>query len=164
VSEARLLIVGFGNTLVADDGVGPAVIERLSRRALPAGVRAEHGGQDALRLAGLWRGEPEIWLVDALLRGDSPGTVHCLAHEVVVALPQRHGTAHQLSLPECLRWLAHGYPEMAVVRYRLWGVEAFRMDLREGLSRPVQRGVERLCEELVAELEHLQIAVGVAAG
>jgi hydrogenase maturation protease len=155
LTSRLVLVVGFGNALVADDGIGPAVIECLRRRGLPEGVRAEEGGQDALCLAGLWQGEPEIWLVDALLRGASPGSIHCLAHDVVLALPQRHGTAHQLSLPECLRWLAQGYPEMASVRYRLWGIEPFRIDLREGLSQPVLDAVPRLCDEMLLELQRL---------
>jgi hydrogenase maturation protease len=152
VSAGPVLVVGFGNALAADDGVGPAVIAALRRRGLPPGVRAEEGGQDALCLAGLWRGEPEIWLVDALLRGGEPGSIHRLDHEEVLSLPQRHGTAHQLSLPECLRWLAHGYPEMAPVRYRLWGIEASRIELREGLSPEVEQAVGRVCDELLLEL------------
>jgi len=150
-----VLVVGFGNALVADDGVGPAVIAGLRERGLPPGVRAEAGGQDALRLAGLWRGEPEIWLVDALLQPEAPGSIRRLGHDEVLALPQRHGTAHQLSLPECLRWLAHGYPEMASVRYRLWGIAASRIELREGLSPRVAEAVLRLCDELRLELGRL---------
>lgn len=162
MSRGLALVVGFGNALVADDGVGPAVIAGLHRRGLPPGVRAEEGGQDALCLAGLWRGEPEIWLVDALLRRASPGSIHRFRHEEVLALPQRHGTAHQLSLPECLRWLAHGYPEMASVRYRLWGIEASRIDLDEGLSQPVAQAVSRVCDELLLEMGQLAAEKGTA--
>jgi hydrogenase maturation protease len=153
VSAGRVLVVGFGNALAGDDGAGPAVIACLQRRGLPAGARAEEGGQDALRLAGRWRGEPEVWLVDALLPRASPGSVRRFGHEEVLGLPQRHGTAHQLSLPECLRWLAHGYPEMAGVRYRMWGIEASRIELVDGLSAPVAAAVARVCDELAAELE-----------
>jgi len=162
VSAGLALVVGFGNALMADDGAGPAVIAGLRRRGLPPGVRAEEGGQDALRLAGLWRGEPEVWLVDALLGHSVPGSIRRLDHDEVLALPQRHGTAHQLSLPECLRWLVHGYPEMASVRYRLWGIEASRIDLQEGLSQPVAEAVERLCDELRLELGRLATARGTA--
>jgi hydrogenase maturation protease len=152
LSAFPVLVVGFGNALAADDGAGPAVVACLQRRGLPPGVRAEEGGQDALRLAGLWRGEPEIWLVDAFQGQTFPGAIHRLGHEEVLALPQRHGTAHQLSLPECLRWLACGYPEMASVRFRLWGIEVSRIELREGLSPEVAAAVERLCDELLLEL------------
>jgi hydrogenase maturation protease len=127
-------------------------VAALRRDGLPHGLRAEDGGQDALRLAGLWRGEPRIWLVDAFARGAPPGTIHRLEHEDVLALPQRHATAHRLSLPECLRWLAHAFPRLARVRYRLWGVEPSRLELREALSPPVQSAIARLCDRLRSEL------------
>jgi Ni,Fe-hydrogenase maturation factor len=68
-----------------------------------------------------------------------------------MAVPQRHGTAHQLSLPESLRWIAHACPEMAAVRYRLWGIEPVRLTLAEGLSPEVAAAVETVCEEIRAE-------------
>jgi hydrogenase maturation protease len=147
-----VLVVGFGNALAADDGAGPAVVERLRAAGLPAGLRAEEGGQDALCLAARWEGEPEVWLVDALIRGAPPGTIHRVAHEELVAIPQRHATAHQLSLPECLRWLSLARPEMAGLRYRLWGVEPERVALSEGLSPAVARAVRAVAEELRSAL------------
>jgi hydrogenase maturation protease len=135
---------------VADDGCGLAVVRRL--RGL-GGPRAEEGHSDSLRLPSLWAGEHEIWLVDALVRGAAPGTVHRLSHEEILAVPQRHGTAHQLSLPESLRWIAHAYPEMSRVRYRLWGIEPSSLALQEGLSTAVAAAVEAVADEILTEAE-----------
>jgi hydrogenase maturation protease len=149
VTAARVLVVGFGNTLAADDGCGPAVVASLRDRP-PAGLRLEDGHTDALRLAALWDGEVAIWLVDALLRGAAPGTVHRLGHRAVTGIPQRHATVHQLSLPECLRWLALTYPTMARVRYRLWGIEPERLSLGLALSPAVARSVLLVAQEIRA--------------
>jgi hypothetical protein len=46
-------------------------------------------------------------------------------------------------------WLAVSYPEMAAVRYRLWGIEAERVTLEEGLSPEVARAVAALADELL---------------
>lgn len=132
---------------MGDDGCGLAVVRRLG----PAGPRAVEGHSDALRLPSLWKGEREVWLVDALVRGAAAGTVHRLSHEELLAVPQRHGTAHQLSLPESLRWIAHACPEMAEVRYRMWGIEPARLALEEGLSPEVEAAVELVCEEIRRE-------------
>jgi hydrogenase maturation protease len=135
---ASVLIVGFGNALAGDDGVGPAVAAGLAAGGLPESCRVvEEAGCDALLLSALWQGEPEVWMVDAVARGSAPGTVHRLDHDAVLALSQRHASAHQLSLPEALRCLAIGFPEMARVRYRLWGVEPLRVSPSAGLSPPV---------------------------
>jgi hydrogenase maturation protease len=151
-SSAGILIVGFGNPLVADDGAGPEVVRRLMALPLPVGVRVEDGGSDSLRLPGLWRGEAKVWLVDAIASGGEPGAVIRLGHDEVLAVPQRHATAHALSLPEGLRWIALSYPEMAAVRYRLWGIVAGRLALMPGLSDEVGAAVERVVREILREL------------
>jgi hydrogenase maturation protease len=148
----RILIVGFGNALMGDDGAGPAVVEILRARPLPPGARVEDGGSDATLLAALWRGEPEVWLVDAVIAGAPPGTVHRREHEDVLAVEQRHATAHALSLPESLRWLALACPEMSGVRYRLWGIEAAAVRPGQSISSEVHQAVVRVVEEIRREL------------
>ena len=152
--SARILVVGFGNPLMADDGAGPEVVRRLTAVPLPARVRVEDGGSDSLRLPGLWRGEAEVWLVDAVASGGEPGSIIRLGHEEVLAIPQRHATAHALSLPEGLRWIALSYPEMAAVRYRFWGIVARHLSLLSGLSEEVGAAVERVVREILREIGH----------
>lgn len=106
------------------------------------------GHSDSLRLPALWDGEPDVWLVDALVRGARPGTVHRLFHEELLAVPQRHGTVHQLSLPESLRWIGLTYPRMAGIRYRLWGIEPGRLALVEGLTPEVENSVRAVADEI----------------
>ncbi len=148
-----MLIVGLGNPLMGDDGVGHAVVERLCR-LLPQhhGVRAEYGDTDALRLPALWHGEEEVWLVDAVCSGALPGTIHRLDHEALLAAPQRHHHAHRLSLPESLRWIALGVTEMASVRYRFWGIEVHEVAPGEGLSPPVAAAAEYVASEIADRL------------
>jgi hydrogenase maturation protease len=148
VGKTGVLVVGFGNDLVGDDGCGLAVARRLRG---PGAPRVEEGHSDSLRLPSLWAGEGEIWLVDALVRGAPPGTIHRLSHEELMSIPQRHATAHQLSLPESLRWIAHSYPEMAGVRYRMWGIEPASLTLGEGLSPAVEAAVESVGAEILRE-------------
>ncbi len=144
-----ILVVGFGNTLQGDDGAGLAVIERLQRMALPPGVRAEDGGTDALHLPGLWQGEAQVFLVDAVVGGAAPGTVYRLRHRAILEVAQPHATVHHLSLPESLRWIALAYPEMASVRYRFWGIEVARVALGVGLSPHVTAAVETVAREIL---------------
>jgi len=147
-----ILVVGLGNPLMGDDGAGVAVAERLVAAPLPAGARAEAGGTDSLCLLSLWRREAEVWLVDAILRGTPPGTIHRLSHEEVLSIPGRHRGAHSLSLPENLRLIAVARPDMAGVRYRLWGIEPETIGLSPGLTPEVARAVEAVAAEIVAEI------------
>jgi hydrogenase maturation protease len=143
-----VLVVGFGNALAGDDGAGPAAVARLQALGLPPGARAEEGGTDALLLPVLWRGESEIWIVDALARGAPPGSVHRLDHEAVLAIPQGHAGAHQLSLPECLRCIALSEPAMAGVRYRLFGIEPRSLALLEPMAEVVAEASREVAAEI----------------
>ncbi len=147
----QILVVGFGNPLMADDGAGTEVIRLLSASRLPSGLRAVDGGSDSLRLRAFWRGEAEVWLVDAVIGEGAPGSIVRLGHDEVMAVPQRHATAHALSLPESLRWISLSYPEMAAVRYCFWGIAAGRIELASGLSDAVAAAVERVAVEIVRE-------------
>jgi hydrogenase maturation protease len=151
--DEGVLVVGFGSSLMGDDAAGLAVAACLSGSPLPAGVRVEIAGSDSLRLPDLWRGEGHVWLVDALIRGCAAGTVHRLAHDEVLQVPQRHATVHQLSLPESLRWIALSYPEMASVRYRLWGIEPGGLVLAQELTEAVLGAVQRVAEEITREAQ-----------
>lgn len=153
--SGKVLVVGLGNSLMADDGAGIAVAELLRARDLPGDARAEVGDTDSLRILSLWQGEPEIWLVDALLQGSPPGTIHRLSHEAVLSIPQPHAAAHYLSLPESLRWIAAARPEMKDVRYRLYGIEPEIVEMKPGLSEHVGEAAEALAGELLGEMRRL---------
>jgi hydrogenase maturation protease len=143
-----LLVVGFGNALQADDGAGPAVIARLRSLSLPAGTRAEHGGTDAMRLASLWDGEGQVWLVDAMRTGARPGSIHRLDPRQIQDASARAASAHELSLPECLGWLRCAFPAMGGIDWSIWGIEPACLGCREGLSAPVAWAVDRVAAEI----------------
>jgi len=79
----RTLVAGIGNIFNGDDGFGSEVAQRLA--ALPArdGVRVEDYGIRGVHLAyELLEGYDLLVLVDALSRGDAPGTVYVLEPDV----------------------------------------------------------------------------------
>jgi hydrogenase maturation protease len=143
-----LLIVGLGNPMMADDGIGHAVVERLKQMGSPRGVRVEALAGDVLGLAEVWEGEPDVWVVDAVSGGSPPGSFREFEHQDLLGLPAERQTAHQLSLGESLRWLLHARPEMATIRFRLCGIEIGDLRPEFGLSPVVDDGVNRLVDAL----------------
>lgn len=76
---ARVLVAGVGNVFLGDDGFGVEVARRLAAEALPATVRVADYGIRAVHLAyDLMDGYDALVLVDALARGDVPGTLYVL--------------------------------------------------------------------------------------
>lgn len=67
------LILGLGNSLRGDDGVGPAVIEWLDRQELPPDVEAIDGGTAGLDIVSTLMGRERAVIVDAANIEGGPG-------------------------------------------------------------------------------------------
>jgi len=75
----RSLIVGFGNPLRGDDGVGLAALKELEGSALPNGVRCADVGIGGMALVHeLQAGCDRLVIIDAVQRGGAPGTIYVL--------------------------------------------------------------------------------------
>jgi len=76
-----LVVLGIGNILLRDDGVGVHVVRELERRVacgdalLPPGAQLVDGGTLGLDLLPLIAGARAVLLVDAALMGGAPGSV-----------------------------------------------------------------------------------------
>ena len=147
----RVLILGVGNPLMGDDGVGAAVVDHLVGAGLPAGVRAI-AAPDVFALPQVWSSEESVWVVDAMMRDGTPGTIHHLSHEEVLALPPLETSVHHVSLSEGLRWICHTFPRMAALSFRLWGVEPARVAPGEGLSNDIALAARTVSDEMLKAL------------
>ncbi len=95
MTQGPVRILGLGNPLRGDDGVGVAAVERLAAEGLPAGVEAVDVGAGGLVLLGLLEGAAGVVLVDAADLGEPPGTVCRFAAADLVARapgPSLHGS------------------------------------------------------------------------
>ena len=73
----RILIVGFGNVLLGDDGFGVEVVKRLGATSLPTSVEILDVGIGGLDFVlTLMAGYEEAIVVDAVQRGQPPGTLY----------------------------------------------------------------------------------------
>lgn len=76
-SKPAVVVAGIGNLLRGDDGVGPLIAHRL-QDVLPQSVMILVGLDDPLELIELWDGAEMAIVVDAVVSGAPPGTVHVL--------------------------------------------------------------------------------------
>jgi hydrogenase maturation protease len=76
--NTKVLVAGVGNIFLGDDGFGVAVARRLASRRLPAGVTVKDFGIRGLDLAYALRDFDTVRFVDAVPRGDEPGTLYII--------------------------------------------------------------------------------------
>ena len=151
------LVVGLGNPILGDDGVGWRVLEALERRLSgdPAARRAAGDVElDCVAVGGLSLmerlvGYERVILVDAILADDRPGTVSVgsLA-ETVCRMAGHLDSAHDAPLTEALvvgRALGARLPDdITVIGIAVQRVDVFDERLSPGVSDAVDTAVERL--------------------
>ena len=114
------LMIGAGNPLAGDDGIGAALIDDIAR--IPAWSRCAEfaaGGCDLLRLAGLMEGRETVVVIDAVLDEDAPPGTVSLHTSPFTAFANRSGGAHQLSAVEALDLLRAVSPGLRGTRFLL---------------------------------------------
>jgi hydrogenase maturation protease len=145
----RRLVVGLGNTLAGDDGVGPRVAERLGADPrLPADVDVVDGGTDLLALQPLLREREHVVLVDAVLDPARPGTVLRLDVDTG-GLDVRDGGVHHLSAPSALQLLRRLDRAVREVPVTLLGVAVVGVTVGPSLSPAVAASVDGIVGEVL---------------
>lgn len=138
-------LICLGNELVCDDGVGFRVGRIIRRLPDPPEVRITFRQGVALELPELLQpGEPTL-VVDAMLTGAPPGTVHLLDLDQVSDLAASHVAGHAAGLAEALAVTRCIAPERLPNKFSVLGVEVLVLD-RYGvtLSAPVRRALPEL--------------------
>ena len=98
---ARILVLGIGNVLMGDEGVGVHVIRQLSGMKLPEGVECLDGGTGSFLLLDPMQLARKVILIDATLDANPPGTVRRLAPRFSTDYP-RTLAAHDIGLKDLL--------------------------------------------------------------
>jgi hydrogenase maturation protease len=149
-----VLVLGLGNVLLGDDGVGPVVLARLERDyRVPAEVRLAEGGTLGLALLGELTQAEHVILVDAVATDDPPGTLVRLRGEAVRDAVRERLSVHQVGVADLLdaARLIGGYPESLV----LLGVVPAAIGLGVGRSRAVEAALGELVAAVAQEVKAL---------
>lgn len=156
----RIVIIGFGNILMGDDGAGIHLVRQLGQQVLPAGVELLDGGVNSFAaLSGMGPAQRGI-LVDAMAAGGNPGDIYRLSAAELSGMTRPAAwSLHDVSLADSLRLLNRLKILPPLIVY---GIEPWRTELSMELSPPVAAAVSRVAARIAAELETiLQEEVGL---
>lgn len=136
----RTLIAGFGNALRGDDGFGVEVIRRLQLDGIEAGVELMDVGTGGIRLAQeLLTPYDRLIIVDAVSRGQAPGTVSVVAIDEIETVAE---IDMHVAIPARALSVAKALGALPAEVYMV-GCEPLQVDeLRIGLSEPVRAAIE----------------------
>jgi hydrogenase maturation protease len=153
--ESRIVVAGFGNVLLGDDGFGVEVIKRLQTFTLPVHVEAFDIGIGGMELVlKLMDGFNEMIVVDAVRRGNAPGTLYLFppSEADLYLRPEERIDPHLAEPTGSMRMaMKLGIlPEKIVVV----GCEPESCALGLGLSSPVKAAVAGAVEKIREMIGH----------
>ncbi|MFP3909707.1 MAG: hydrogenase maturation protease [Archaeoglobaceae archaeon] len=72
----KIAVIGIGNILLGDEGVGVRIVEELRKRDLPENVEVHDGATSGIALLNFLVDKDKVIIVDAVKGGEEPGTVY----------------------------------------------------------------------------------------
>jgi hydrogenase maturation protease len=152
MATSRVVIIGIGNLILQDEGIGVHAVRALEKLALPPHVEVIDGGTATMELLSVMRDAKRIIVIDALKGGEEPGTIYRLSPEDLVIDAERPLSLHQVGLLEVLGMARQlgGNPAVVII-----GVEPQAIGWGTELTPVVAARLPQVIEAVLAELETL---------
>ena len=149
------LVLGMGNTILSDDGVGIYVVREVAERLEREDVDFAEGSVGGMRILDIVGGYRRVIMVDAIqTREGRPGEIYRLTPEQF-RLSLHAGSSHDLSLPGALvfgRAMGLTLPEdedFVIIAIEVEDV----INFAEACTPAVQEAIPRAVDTVIAELE-----------
>ncbi len=145
-------VIGVGNILLCDEGIGVHVVRELSSRGETPGVEFVDGGVAGSTLLTLVEGEERVVLVDAVDAPFPPGTVVRMTPEDLAGSCVPAWSLHDLNLADTLGMmrLRETLPEMILLGVVPSDIETYSLDLSGPLAARFAEIVEKVRSEIAA--------------
>jgi len=146
-ATARVAVLGLGNELMADDGIGVHAVRRL-RDVLPPDVECLEIGTAVLQAQAICEQVDVVVAIDAVQAGGPPGSIYAM--DIADAAMPTSESLHNLSLAGLITMIPSGKrPRVVVV-----GIEPARLEYDLGLSPEVEAALPDVVHR-VNEIVHL---------
>jgi len=147
----NIAVLGIGNLLLSDDGVGVHVIKKLQDEyEFPKSVELIDGGTKGLDLLPLFEGKDKILIVDAANFKKEPGTIDTVEGDKIPAFLSSKLSVHQIGLPDTL--FAAKLMDITPAEMSLIGIQPKSMETGTELSEVVNDRMEQLIKIVLKKL------------
>ncbi|MDO8282656.1 MAG: HyaD/HybD family hydrogenase maturation endopeptidase [Thermodesulfovibrionia bacterium] len=147
----KITILGIGNTLISDDGVGVHIVNKLDDEyTFPDNVTLIDGGTKGLDLLPFIEGSDRLLIIDAANFKKEPGTIDTVIGDRIPAFLSQKLSVHQIGLPDMLfaaKLMGISPPEMCLI-----GIQPKSMDTSTEMSEEIKARFYDLYAEVLGKL------------
>ena len=126
----KILIMGVGNLIMGDEGVGIHVIKELEKMPMPDNIELLDGGTGGFHLLSYLQSYPLVIMIDATLDQDAEGTVKTIKPKFASDFPKAL-SAHDIGLKDLLEavTLLDKLPEMYLITISIKDLSRMSVEL-----------------------------------
>jgi len=130
-----ILILGIGNVLMGDEGIGVCAINYLEKHTFSSNVRLLDGGTGGFHLLEYLQEYKKIIMIDATMNGDKPGTLNVIKPRFSTDFPKAL-SAHDIGLKDLVESAAllGSLPEIHLITITIAKIQPMTMDLSPEIS------------------------------
>jgi len=152
-SKKNKLILGCGNLLLQDEGVGVHLIEYLKDKELPADVELLDGGTAGFSLVDFITQASKVVIVDAVKAGGRPGDIYCFGLEDFETEDSPKTSLHDITLKDVFAMAKKLGP---LPKIRIIGIEPKSIDYGTELSAEISRLLPKIAELALKEMQYAE--------
>ncbi len=156
--ENSIVVLGVGNILLTDEGLGVHVVEDLKDNyTFTPQISLIDGGTMGMELLTYMRGMKKILLIDAVNGGEAPGTIYEFPHRELEQYFTDHISVHEVGMQDilCIRAIQENPLEDAIVI----GVEPESLDVGFEPSAPVQKALPEVKNRVLRVLREWGVQI-----
>lgn len=142
-----VLVVGCGNLLRGDDGVGPILVRHLWELGVPDGARMVDGGTAGMDVAFQMRGAERVVIIDAAATGAAPGTIYRVPGEELEELPPLQGLhTHSFRWDHAIAFARWALGDACPTDITVFLIEAGGVGFGADLTEPVEAAMGQVID------------------
>lgn len=164
VSNSPILILGIGNYLMGDEGVGVHTALRLQEMGLPENIKIVDGGTGGFHLLQYFEDHDTMILIDATLDGNTPGTIRLIEPRFAKDFPRAMST-HDIGLRDmvsALQWMEK-MPHIYLFVVSIETIQQQGIELTPAIEQAMPLLLEKVKEQALQLLTQKQFAPALLA-
>ena len=151
--NSKIVVIGIGNLLLMDEGIGIHTINELETHDLPKSIEIYDGGTGGFKLIDLMHGAARVIFIDAVETGKAPGSVTIFRAEDVHSIyNKKKYSLHDTDLMEIIKMAEMlGNPPMI----EIVGIQPKTINYGTTLSKELAGSMSNIVNSVLKRIEEV---------
>ena len=148
-----ILVLGIGNYLMGDEGIGVHIVHQMGEMDLPEYLDVLDGGTGGFFLMNVFDAYGTVIFVDATMDGKAAGTITTLRPKFAADFPKTL-SVHDVGLKDMIEalYLQDKLPDMHIITISVIGIQPMTIEMTSDVEASIPNAIEQIMQ-LAASLK-----------